>query len=67
MEVIMGKSLIIRSVIELGNDAMQTKDDALDLTAKTINLIQKNGFVPYVSLYDENGNKVGFLDIREVE
>lgn len=63
----MGKSVIIRTVIELGNDAMQTKEEALNLTAKTINLIQENGFVNYVTLYDANGNKVGFLDIREVE
>ena len=63
----MGKTLIIRTVIELGNDAMQTKEEALDLTAKTVNLIIENGFVPYVTLYDINGNKVGFLDVREVD
>jgi len=63
----MGKSIIIRSVIELGNDAMQTKEEALGLTQRTIKLIEEHGFVPYVTLYDANGNTVGFLDIREVD
>jgi len=48
--------------IKLGNDAMQTNEDIARSLKEVYNLIRNEN--RYGSIYDINGNKVGFFEVK---
>jgi hypothetical protein len=56
---------LITITIQLGNDAMQTKEDVANALRNTADKLEARGFCNVSKVMDVNGNAVGTVEYTE--